>query len=49
MFNTNIPLTIIDACPGTGPAAYGRKKFLAVLKDLGCRFDIVKDIHQCGS
>ena len=48
MFSTNIPLTIIDFYPATGPAAYGRKKFLGVLKNLGCRFEIVKDVNRAG-
>ncbi len=48
MFYADVLLTILDACPDTGPAGYGRKRFLDALKTLGCRFDIVKGIDQAG-
>ncbi|MDF1512367.1 MAG: hypothetical protein P1S60_01015 [Anaerolineae bacterium] len=46
MFKSTTAFSIVDACPASGPAAYGKARFLAVLKNRGCRFDIVKDINQ---
>ena len=49
MLKSTVPLTIIDVCPITGPAAYGRKKFVDVLNSLGCQIAIVRDIDHARS
>ena len=49
MLRSTVPLVLIDACPITGPAAYGKRKFVEVLKHLGCQIAMGKDSDPVGS
>jgi hypothetical protein len=46
MSNGKTAFTIIDRSPASGPAAYGKEKYLNTLKKLGCQFEIVACIDQ---